>query len=67
MQGGHYENSKGYFIEPTIVVVTHPRHKLMVEEIFGPVPTLSIYPETEIKEALELCDTPSPYTDKKHI
>jgi 1-pyrroline-5-carboxylate dehydrogenase len=61
IQGGHYENSKGYFIEPTVVVVTHPRHKLMVEEIFGPVLTLYIYPESAFGETLELCNTTSPY------
>jgi len=52
---------KGYFIEPTLVVVTDPRHKLMQEEIFGPVLTIFIYPENEYRETLELCDTTSHY------
>lgn len=59
--GGNYDGSKGYFIEPTLVVVTNPKHKLMEEEIFGPVLTLYIYPEKEYKETLELCDSTSPY------
>lgn len=59
--GGSYDGSKGYFIEPTVVVVTNPKHKLMEEEIFGPVLTIYIYPETEYKETLELCDKTSPY------
>lgn len=59
--GGNYDDSKGYFIEPTLVVVTNPMHKLMQEEIFGPVLTLFIYPEAKYTETLELCDSTSPY------
>ncbi len=59
--GGGYDDSKGYFIEPTVVVVTNPKHKLMEEEIFGPVLTVYVYPEQEYKETLELCDRTSPY------
>jgi 1-pyrroline-5-carboxylate dehydrogenase len=59
--GGNYDDSKGYFIEPTIVVVTDPKHKLMEEEIFGPVLTIYVYSSTEYEKALELCDTTSPY------
>jgi 1-pyrroline-5-carboxylate dehydrogenase len=59
--GGTYDDSKGYFIQPTVVVVTDPHHKLMEEEIFGPVLTIYIYPENQFTETLELCDTTSPY------
>jgi len=59
--GGKYDDSKGYFIEPTLVVVTNSRHKLMQEEIFGPVLTIYVYPEAEYKETLKLCDSTSPY------
>ncbi len=59
--GGNYDDSKGYFIEPTVVVVTDPRHKLMEEEIFGPVLTIYVYPGKEYTQTLELCDTTSPY------
>jgi 1-pyrroline-5-carboxylate dehydrogenase len=59
--GGTYDDSKGYFIQPTVVVVTNPHHKLMEEEIFGPVLTIYIYPENQFTETLELCDTTSPY------
>jgi 1-pyrroline-5-carboxylate dehydrogenase len=59
--GGTYDDSKGYFIDPTVVVVTDPHHKLMGEEIFGPVLTIYIYPENNFTETLELCDTTSPY------
>lgn len=59
--GGTYDDSKGYFIQPTVVVVTDPHHKLIEEEIFGPVLTIYIYPENQFTEALDLCDTTSPY------
>jgi len=59
--GGEYDDSKGYFISPTVVVASDPRHKLMVEEIFGPVLTIYVYPESRYTETLELCDTTSPY------
>jgi len=59
--GGGYDDSKGYFIEPTVVVVSDPKHKLMEEEIFGPVLTVYVYPEKEYKETLEICDKTSPY------
>jgi len=59
--GGKYDDSKGYFIEPTIVVTTDPHHKLMEEEIFGPVLTIFVYDENKFQETLEICDTTSPY------
>jgi len=61
IQGGAYDGSKGYFIEPTLVEVTDPKHKLMEEEIFGPVLTIYVYPETKYKETLKVCDSTSPY------
>jgi 1-pyrroline-5-carboxylate dehydrogenase len=59
--GGGSDDSKGYFIEPTIVVSKDPKSKLMTEEIFGPVMTIYIYPESEYEQTLELCDQTSPY------
>jgi 1-pyrroline-5-carboxylate dehydrogenase len=59
--GGGYDDNKGYFIEPTVVIVSDAKHKLMEEEIFGPVLTVFIYKENEYSETLELCDTTSPY------
>jgi 1-pyrroline-5-carboxylate dehydrogenase len=59
--GGTYDDSKGYFIQPTVVLSKDPRSKLMVEEIFGPVLTLHVYPEAKYDESLELCNTTSPY------
>jgi len=59
--GGGSDDSTGYFIEPTVVVSKDPKSKLMVEEIFGPVLTIYVYPESEYDQTLELCDTTSPY------
>lgn len=59
--GGGADDSHGLFIEPTVVVSRDPRSKLMVEEIFGPVLTIYVYPEAEFEQALALCDQTSPY------
>ncbi len=59
--GGGCDSSKGYFIEPTVVVSKDPKSKLMVEEIFGPVLTIYVYPESEYGQTLEICDQTSPY------
>ena len=59
--GGTYDYSVGYFIDPTIVVTTNPKMKLMEEEIFGPVLTIYVYEDDKLAETLELCDKTSPY------
>ncbi len=59
--GGKGDKTKGYFIEPTIIVTTDPFYKTMQEEIFGPVMTLYIYDDSKIEEAITLCDETSPY------
>jgi len=59
--GGGYEDKKGYFIEPTVVLSKDPRSRLMREEIFGPVLTLHVYPDNKWPGMLQLCDTTSDY------
>jgi 1-pyrroline-5-carboxylate dehydrogenase len=59
--GGGCDDSEGYFIEPTVVVSKEPKSKLMVEEIFGPVLTIYVYPEAEYDQTLDICDQTSPY------
>jgi 1-pyrroline-5-carboxylate dehydrogenase len=61
LAGGEYDDEVGYFIQPTVVLTTDPRHRLMEEEIFGPVLTIYVYPEEEWEETLRLVDTTSPY------
>lgn len=52
--GGKYDDSKGYFIDPTIVVCKDPKDKLMTEEIFGPVLSVYVYKDKNVEEALQL-------------
>ncbi len=59
--GGTYDDSEGYYIQPTVVETGDPRSKLMCEEIFGPVVTVYVYPAKEFEKTLELCNTTSPY------
>ncbi len=59
--GGNYDGSIGYFIEPTVVVTTNPTYRTMVEEIFGPVLTIYVYPENDFEATLKLVDETSEY------
>ncbi|MEX2485623.1 MAG: L-glutamate gamma-semialdehyde dehydrogenase [Brumimicrobium sp.] len=59
--GGNYDKSKGYFIEPTIVLTSNPKFRTMVEEIFGPVITIYLYDGEKYEETLELLDNTSDY------
>ena len=59
--GGNFDNSTGYFIEPTVIVTTNPKFKTMEEEIFGPVLTIYVYPTNKYEQTLELCNQTSPY------
>jgi 1-pyrroline-5-carboxylate dehydrogenase len=59
--GGGYDDSKGYFIEPTVILTTNPHFRTMEEEIFGPVMTIYVYEDDKYEEALELCDKTSIY------
>ena len=61
ISGGSYDKSKGYFIEPTIIVTSDPKFKTMVEEIFGPVMTIFVYEEDKWEETLSLVDDTSEY------
>ncbi len=59
--GGNYDDSVGFFIEPTVILTDNPNFRTMEEEIFGPVMTIYVYPDEKYAEALELCDQTSPY------
>ncbi|MFZ6001990.1 MAG: L-glutamate gamma-semialdehyde dehydrogenase [Bacteroidota bacterium] len=59
--GGKYDKSKGYFIEPTVVLTKDPSSLTMCEEIFGPVVTIYIYHSENFEQTLELVDSTSPY------
>jgi 1-pyrroline-5-carboxylate dehydrogenase len=59
--GGNYDDSVGYFIEPTVILASDPHFKTMVEEIFGPVLTIYVYADENYEETLELCNSSSMY------
>ena len=59
--GGGCDDSKGYFIDPTIIETTDPNTKTMREEIFGPVLTVMVYDDNKFEDVLDLCDKGSDY------
>lgn len=59
--GGSYDKTKGYFIDPTVILAKDPKVKTMCEEIFGPVVTIYVYPEDQFEATLKLVDETSPY------
>jgi 1-pyrroline-5-carboxylate dehydrogenase len=73
--GGNCDDSKGYFIDATVIETTNPKFKTMEEEIFGPVITIYVYEDADYEKTLHLCDQTSPYaltgaifaTDRKAV
>lgn len=59
--GGDYDSSKGWFIQPTVIVSDDPMYESMQEEVFGPVLTIYLYDDDKYEETLELVDSTSPY------
>jgi 1-pyrroline-5-carboxylate dehydrogenase len=61
IMGGNYDKSKGYFIEPTVILTTNPKYNTMCTELFGPVVTIYIYEDAKWSETLKLVDETSEY------
>ena len=61
ISGGSYDDSEGYFIEPTTIITTDPHFKTMEEEIFGPVLTIYLYNPSDWEKTMDLVDKTSPY------
>ena len=59
--GGICEDNVGYFVAPTVIQAKDPQYVTMETELFGPVLTIYVYRDSEYEQALELCDTTSPY------
>jgi len=59
--GGNFDQSEGYFIEPTVLQVADPYYATMCEEIFGPVLTIYVYPDEQWEEILDIANRTSPY------
>ncbi|WP_114819168.1 L-glutamate gamma-semialdehyde dehydrogenase [Chryseobacterium sp. KLBC 52] len=60
--GGKYDDSKGWFVHPTVIETTNPHYESMVEEIFGPILSIYVYEDQDWKETLKLVDSTSPYS-----
>eukprot|EP01114_Cavostelium_apophysatum_P021305 TRINITY_DN739_c0_g1_i1.p1 TRINITY_DN739_c0_g1~~TRINITY_DN739_c0_g1_i1.p1 ORF type:complete len:552 (-),score=153.58 TRINITY_DN739_c0_g1_i1:52-1707(-) len=60
--GGKYDDSVGYFVDPTLIICKNPKYRSMEEEIFGPVLSIYVYPADQYEETLKLCDETSPYS-----
>ncbi|MFT3707363.1 MAG: L-glutamate gamma-semialdehyde dehydrogenase [Archangium sp.] len=61
LAGGKVDRTVGWYVRPTLVQVTNPRHQLMTEEIFGPVVSLFVYPDEQVAEAVKEVDQATPY------
>ena len=61
LSGGTYDDSKGYFIQPTTILTSNPNFKTMEEEIFGPVLTIYLYDPKDWDATIDIVDSTSPY------
>lgn len=59
--GGKCDDSKGWFVEPTLIETTNPKYESVCEEIFGPILSVYVYEDKNWKETLHLVDETSPY------
>ncbi|WP_028374583.1 L-glutamate gamma-semialdehyde dehydrogenase [Leeuwenhoekiella sp. MAR_2009_132] len=59
--GGNYDKSKGYFVEPTVILTKDPKYTTMETELFGPVVTIYVYEDQDWSETLKLVDSTSEY------
>lgn len=59
--GGGFDSTKGFFIEPTVIVVTDPYFKTMTDELFGPVLTIYVYQDEKFEKTLDLCNNSTSY------
>ncbi len=59
--GGHYDKSKGYFIEPTVILTKDPFYTTMCEELFGPILTIFVYDDQDFEKTLDIVDRTSTY------
>ncbi len=59
--GGGYDDSVGYFIEPTVIVTTNPKYETMCTELFGPIITIYVYEDEQWEEVLDLVDQTGEY------
>ncbi len=61
LAGGKADRTHGWFIEPTVIQSDDPKNRLMCEEIFGPVITVHVYPDSSYEDTLRICNQSTPY------
>lgn len=61
IMGGKCDKSKGYFIEPTVILAKKPDYVTMREELFGPILTVYLYEPEKLDETLDILDTTTDY------
>ncbi|WP_203296015.1 L-glutamate gamma-semialdehyde dehydrogenase [Luteirhabdus pelagi] len=59
--GGNYDKSKGYFVDPTVIVTSNPKYTTMCTELFGPVVTIYLYEDDAWEETLHLVEETGEY------
>ncbi|GGM80081.1 1-pyrroline-5-carboxylate dehydrogenase [Longimycelium tulufanense] len=59
--GGGYDDSVGYFVEPTVLVGTDPTDEAFTTEYFGPILAVHVYEDGDYSKVLDLVDSSSPY------
>jgi 1-pyrroline-5-carboxylate dehydrogenase len=59
--GGETDRTQGWFVRPTLVQLTNPRHRIMIEEIFAPLVGVYVYPDNQFAETLKLCEQSAAY------
>jgi 1-pyrroline-5-carboxylate dehydrogenase len=59
--GGGYDDSEGWFVEPTVIETSDPDFRTMREELFGPIVTAFVYDEKRYEDTLDLIDSGAPY------
>jgi 1-pyrroline-5-carboxylate dehydrogenase len=59
--GGGTDDSKGFFVEPTVIETRDPNFRLLRDELFGPVVTAYVYDESRWDDTLDLIDSTAPY------
>ena len=58
---GRYDDTKGWFVYPTVILAKTPEFRTLKEEIFGPVLTVYVYPDDKFDETMASCHEVTPY------
>jgi 1-pyrroline-5-carboxylate dehydrogenase len=61
LAGGTADDREGFFVQPTVLVGSDPRHEAFVQEYFGPVLSVFVYDDAQWDATLDLVDTTAPY------